>query len=213
MASEMEELRGYVRRAIEAGQARPEIRASLVAAGWGEAQIARALDAWAEVPGPMAVPRPRLHLSARDAFLHLTLFAALCLTAWYLGALVFDLIEIAVPDPVEQNASQSWRGASIRWSIAALVVGAPLFLWLTRKLGREMAADPLRRHSPVRQWLGHMTLFIAALFVIGALVSTIYSLLAGELTPRFVLKVLTVAGIAAAVFGYYRADLRTESGR
>src|SRR5690625_1649109 len=101
MASQTDELRAHVRRALEAGQKRDEIRANLAAAGWGETQIRRALDAWADSPGPLAVPRPRAELSAREAFLYLVMFAALYLTAWYLGALLFELIEIAVPDPVE----------------------------------------------------------------------------------------------------------------
>lgn len=213
MASEIEELRGYVRRAIETGQPRDRIHATLLRAGWSEAQALRALESWAELPGPLAVPRPRAQVSAREAFLYLTLFAALYLTAWYLGALVFDLIEIAVPDPAEAGWRDLARGGSIRWAVAALVVAVPLYLSLTRKMNREMAADPVRRHSSVRQWLGHMTLFIAALVVIGALMTTVYNLLAGELTLRFVLKVLTVTGIAAAIFGYYRADLRTEPHR
>ncbi|HET7409858.1 MAG TPA: DUF5671 domain-containing protein [Paracoccaceae bacterium] len=212
MTSQSDELRAYVRRAIEAGGTRPEIRDSLAAAGWDEPQIARALDAWAEVPGPLAVPRPRAQLTAREAFLYLVLFAALYLTAWHLGALIFQLIEIAVADPLEQEWRWRGRGDSIRWSVAALLVGAPLYTWLTLKMEREMAADPVRRHSPVRQWLGHMTMFVAALVVIGALVTTIYSLLDGALTLRFVLKVLTVAGIATVIFGYYRAELRTETG-
>ena len=213
MSSEAEELRAYVRRAIEAGRTRADIRETLAAAGWDEAQVSRALDAWADVPGPLAVPCPRAQLTARDAFLYLLLFASLYLTAWHLGALIFDLIEIAVPDPLERDWSWSWRGDSIRWSVAALLVGAPLFAWLSVKLDREMREDPVRRHSPVRQWLGHLTMFIAALIVIGALVTTIYNMLDGELTLRFALKVLTVAGIAGVIFSYYRAELRAGEGR
>lgn len=207
MSNETEELRAYVRRALEAGEPRADIRASLSSAGWGAPQIARALDAWAELPGRLAVPRPRPSISAREAFTYLILFAALYLTAWYIGELLFDLIDIAIPDPVESHPSWARHGDSIRWSIAALLVGAPLYLWLTHKLNREIAADPVRRQSPVRLWLGNMTLFIAALIIIGALVSVIYNLLAGELTARFLLKVAVVAGIAAAIFGYYHAEL------
>ena len=210
MIGQSDELRAYVRRAIEAGRTRGEIRDSLFAAGWGQAQIERALEAWADVPGALAIPRPRPELTARDAFLYLLLFASLYLTAWHLGALVFELIEIAVPDPLEREWRWTGRGDSIRWSVAALLVGAPLFTWLTLKLEREMRADPVRRQSPVRQWLGHMTMFIAALVVIGALMTTIYNLLDGELTLRFALKVLTVAGIAGVIFAYYRGELRAE---
>lgn len=212
MTSQSDELRAYVRRAIETGRTRDEIRASLADAGWDEARIARALEAWADVPGALAVPRPRAELTAREAFLYLVLFAALYLTAWHLGALLFELIEIAVSDPLDPDWRWRGHGASIRWSVATLIVSAPLYAWLTVRMAREIAADPVRRHSPVRQWLGHMTMFLAALVVIGALVSVIYNLLDGALTLRFALKVLTVAGIAAAVFGYYRAELRTEPG-
>lgn len=210
MASQTDELRAHVRRALEAGQKRDEIRANLAAAGWGETQIRRALDAWADSPGPLPVPRPRAELSAREAFLYLVMFAALYLTAWYLGALLFELIEIAVPDPLEGRWRAESRGSSIRWSIASLVVGAPLYIGLAIKLAREMEADPVRRQSPVRQWLGHITLFIAALIVIGSLVTVIYSLLDGALTLRFALKTLVVAGIAGLIFGYYRADLGSD---
>lgn len=210
MASQTDELRAHVRRALEAGHAREEIRANLASAGWGETQIRRALDAWADSPSPIAVPRPRAELTAREAFLYLVMFAALYLTAWHLGTLLFQLIDIAVPDPLETPWRSNFRGDAIRWSVASLLVGAPLYIGLAIKLAREMEADPVRRQSPVRQWLGHMTLFIAALIVIGALVTTIYSLLDGALTLRFALKLLTVAGIAALIFGYYRADLGSD---
>jgi hypothetical protein len=210
MIGQSDELRAYVRRAIEAGRTRGEIRDSLSAAGWGQAQIGRALEAWADVPGALAIPRPRPELTARDAFLYLLLFASLYLTAWHLGALVFQLIEIAVPDPLEREWRWTGRGDSIRWSVAALLVGAPLFTWLTLKLERETRADPVRRQSPVRQWLGHMTMFVAALVVIGALVTTIYNLLDGELTLRFALKVVTVTGIASVIFAYYRGELKAD---
>lgn len=212
MSGQDDELRSFVRRAIEGGSTRPQIRESLAAAGWDEAQTNRALEAWAEVPGPLAVPRPRAQLTARDAFLYLVLFASLYLTAWHFGVLLFSLIDILVPDPEDARWVWSDRDELIRWSIAALIVAVPLYIALTVKMAREMAADPLRRRSPVWQWLGYMTMFLAALIVIAVLVTTIYSLLDGALTLRFVLKLVTVAGIAGAVFGYYRTALRAGPG-
>jgi hypothetical protein len=38
----------------------------------------------------------------------------------------------------------------------------------------------------------------------------IYSLLGGELTARFVLKVLVVAVIAGTIFWFYVSDLRVD---
>ena len=214
MASDGEEARGYVLRALEAGQSREAIHEALAEAGWSEPQIARALDAWKPGPGGIAVPRPRLQLSARDAFVYLTLFAALYISAWHFGSLVFDLIEIALPDPADRPGVRDWRADSIRFSAAALIVAFPLFLGLTARMNREIAADPVRRDSPVRQWLGHLTMFGAAIVLIGATISVIYGLLRGELTLHFVLKVATVALIAAAIFGYFRVQLHpARNGR
>ena len=55
-----------------------------------------------------------------------------------------------------------------------------------------------------------MTLVIAAGALIGDTTTLVYNLLGGELTLRFVLKVLVVAFIAGGIFGYYLWDLRRE---
>jgi len=46
--------------------------------------------------------------------------------------------------------------------------------------------------------------------LIGDFTSLVYSLLGGELTVRFVLKVLTVGVIAGTIFWYYLSDLRLD---
>ena len=56
----------------------------------------------------------------------------------------------------------------------------------------------------------YVTLFVCASVVIGVLAGLVYNLLGGELTPRFILKSLTTAGIAVRVFVYYRRDMRAE---
>jgi len=40
--------------------------------------------------------------------------------------------------------------------------------------------------------------------------SIVYNLLGGEITMRFVLRVLTLGTIAGSVFGYFLRDLRKE---
>ena len=70
--------------------------------------------------------------------------------------------------------------------------------------------DPSKRASKVRKWMTYMTLFIAASVTIGALITLVYNFLAGELTLRFLLKILTVSIISIALFGYYLWDLRQD---
>ena len=81
---------------------------------------------------------------------------------------------------------------------------------MSRLMNRETMVDPTKRMSPVRRWLTYLTLFIAASVLIGDVTTLVYSLLGGELTTRFVLKVLVVAAIAGTVFWFYVSDLRVD---
>jgi hypothetical protein len=56
----------------------------------------------------------------------------------------------------------------------------------------------------------YLTVFIAASILLGNITTLVYNVLGGELTARFVLKVLTIAAITGVTLGYYLADLRLE---
>jgi type II secretory pathway pseudopilin PulG len=210
MAAATQDLDLFVRDALAHGQSRDAIAAALDAAGWPAAQVRSALDAYAPVAFPIPVPKPRPQVSAREAFLYLVLFATLYLAAWHLGSLAFDLINHAFPDPSDDRPSGLWGGDATRWSIASIVVAFPVFLFVARQLGRELAANPVKRLSAVRRWLTYLTMFIAVTVLSGDFIMLVYKGLGGELTIRFGLKVLVAALISGAVLGYYLGDLRHE---
>lgn len=209
MASGTEELEAFVKEALTGGSAREDIEAAMLAAGWSREQARSALGAYAPVDFPVPVPRPRPYLSAREAFLYLVLFSSLYLSAYNLGSLFFDFIDRAFPDPADQSYGV-WSFDSMRWSVASLIIAFPTFMFLSRLIAKELARNPVKRLSTIRRWLTYLTLFIAAGFLTGDLITLVYKLLGGELTVRFVLKVLVVAAIAGATFGYYLWDLRRE---
>ena len=99
---------------------------------------------------------------------------------------------------------------SIRWAVSSLVIAFPIFLFVSSYVGKQLSQNPVKRLSPVRRWLTYLTLFIAAGALIGDLTTLVYNVLGGELTTRFLLKILVVAVIAGTVFGYYLWDLRRE---
>lgn len=200
----------FVRDALERGHSRDEIAGVLRRAGWTEEQTTAALGAFAEVDFAIPVPRPKPYLSAKEAFWYLVLFTALYLTAIYLGTLLFQLINLAFPDPTESEYASRASRDLIRLSIAILVVAFPLFAFMNRFIGREVERDPGKRASKVRKWLTSITLFIAVCVLLGDGAALVYNLLSGDLTSRFVLKVLAVALIAGGAFGYYLRDLRQE---
>jgi hypothetical protein len=187
------------------------IEQGLVQAGWPAEQIKSALGQFADIDFPLPVPKPRPYLSAREAFRYLVLFTTLYLSAWYLGGLLFDFINMNFPDPAMQDRYYSRSLAEdIRLAAAFLIIAFPVFLFMSYRIQRELAQSPVKRLSTIRRWLTYLTLFVAAGFVIGDLVTLTYNALGGELTVRFVLKVLVVGMIAITVFGFYLWDLRGE---
>lgn len=203
------ELLVFTRRALEVGQPRDRIAAVLREAGWGEAEVRAALAAFAETDFPLAVPVPRPYLSAREVFVYALMFTALYVSAWRLGALIFQFINLGFPDA----AAPAFRSGvldTMRRNIAALMVAFPLFALMLRHVHKAMAKDPTQRDSRPRRWLTYLTLFMAAAVLIGDVSAVLYSALGGELTTRFLLKVSTVAAIAGGTFGYFLTDIRKD---
>ena len=207
-----DELRGFVRDALGRGLPREAIRAVLRQASWRPDEIEAALAAYAEADFPVPVPRRRPSLSAREAFLYLVLFATLYTSAYNTGQVLFALIELWLPDPL--RGPYQWHPYIewVRGGTAGLVIAFPVFLLLSRVIGREVAREPERRGSPVRKWLTYLTLFVAAVVIIGDLTMLVTRVLGGELATSFLLKVLVVALISGTVFGHYLGDLRREEG-
>ena len=210
MSAATEDLERFVRDALLRGESRPAIEAALATAGWPAEQVREALDAYADVPFAVPVPRPRPYLSAREAFLYLVMFASLYVWAVQLGSLLFDLVNHWLPDAADPPYQRAWQGRSMRWAVASILIAFPLFLYVSRLLSREMAGSPVKRLSVVRRWLTYVTLFLAAGVLVGDLITLVYNLLGGELSLRFVLKVLIVGAIAGAIFWFY---LRERFGR
>src|SRR4029077_17640031 len=99
---------------------------------------------------------------------------------------------------------------AIRWSLATLIVAFPVFVSVAWLIGRAVRLDPIKAPSRVRRKLTYLTLGLAAFVLIGDFISVVYNFLGGELTIRFVLKVVTVGLIAGTAFGYYLWDLRGD---
>jgi hypothetical protein len=205
-----DKLEEFVRDSLRSGQSRADIEKALKAADWTADQITSAMRAYADVQFPIPVPRPRPQLSSRDLFVYALLFTTLYLTAYYLGNIFFQLINLKYPDPADRIYLSRDPHESLRWAIAWLCVATPVFLGMSYRLGRTTEQQPGRRFSPVRRLLTYLTLFVASVSVIGDVATLIFCFLNGDLTTRVLLKTVVVALIAGNAFWYYLTDLRRE---
>jgi hypothetical protein len=211
MASAAQDLDQFVRDALLRGCSRASIEKVLMEAGWAPEQVRSALQAYAESEFAVPVPKPRAYLSAREAFLYLVMFTTLYLSAYHFGHLLFELINRSFPDsamPYQNGLLMD----DMHWSVATIIIAFPVFLLLTARISSELKRHVIKRQSAVRRWLTYLTLFVAAVVLIVDLITLVDNLLSGEMTLRFVLKVLVAGVIAGTIFGYYLWDLRRDEG-
>lgn len=150
--------------------------------------------------------------SARDVFLYALVVIALAMSATNLGTLLFQYINLYVPDPTIVACVGTFCQDSIRWSLASIIVVFPVLVWVWRFLQRDSALHPEKSDARVRRWLLYLTLFVAGGFLIGDAVALVYNWLQGDLTVQFILKVVVVLYIAGTIFYYFLKSLQRKAG-
>ncbi len=205
----MTQLKDFIAHARKKGMDHSTIRMLLLSAGWKEKDIAEALT---EESLDMPIPLPTDGGGARDAFFHLLTFVSLYTTVISTIILFFTYINRLFPDAAlaQYPTDNTWMASTIRWSIAAIIVSYPLFLWITRILVKEMSTHTEKAVSGVRRWLTYFTLFVTAAALMGDIITLIFYFLEGELSIRFLLKVFIVLAVAGTVFLYYFLSLKTQ---
>ena len=144
----------------------------------------------------------------KDFFLNLLSIVALYFSATSFGVLVFQYINILVPDVLDKVGYGGDSYTAMIFPVASLFILFPVYIWSTWFLEKEFRKSPERKEVSIRRWLVYLTLFVAALAIIGDLVALVFTFLNGEVSTRFVLKVLTILLVAGSVLYYYLSGLR-----
>lgn len=144
--------------------------------------------------------------------MHLLAITTLIVSAVSFGVLLFEYINIHVPDIVsDPYFSRSSHFSSLRYAMATLVIVFPVFLWVSWFITKDILKFPEKKELKIRKWLLYLTLFISALVIIGDLVALMRSFLEGELSQRFILKVLAILFIAGSIFIHYLSELKERT--
>jgi hypothetical protein len=128
-----------------------------------------------------------------------------------LGSVLFLLIDGWIKDSLSPNY-QTYGYYEMANSLACMIVAFPVYIFTVRSILRDVRARPEKLDSAVRKWLTYIALLIAAGVVVGDLITFLTYFLRGELTGRFVCKVIVVLAIAGGVFWYYLGSL-PDAGR
>lgn len=144
----------------------------------------------------------------RDVFLHLLAIVTLYWSSITFITLLWQFINKFLPDNLNTYYQAGISLELMRFAVSSLFIVFPLFIFVSWFLNKIYRKEAVVRESKIRKWLLYFTLFVAALVVVGDLVSVINNLLGGETTLRFILKALSVLLVAGFVFGYYLDDVR-----
>ena len=165
-----EQLEVFVKRGLEQRLDRAQMEQALLQAGWPPDQVRKALGAYVDVDFPIPVPRPLPSGTTRDAFMCIIVLGTMVLCAYQFGALLFEIINRIVPDPMDaRRFNYPGSDTGIRWSISTLIVAFPVFVVMSRLVNRAARLDPTKRVSRVRRRLTYVVLFVASAALIGDL--------------------------------------------
>src|SRR3989344_5727615 len=146
-------------------------------------------------------------VTPKDFFLWVGAMIALYASAVAFVALVFDYINYAFPDSLQYYYGDPYS-RSISYEMASLIVLFPVFYILMRVIRRAIERDPSRSEVWVRKWALFLVLFVAGATVVGDLITLIMYFLNGDVTVRFLLKVLVIFLVAGGGFLHFFADMR-----
>jgi hypothetical protein len=208
-----EGLQGFLEQARSQGATDDLIVSLLRGRGWPQADVDRVLADEYEMRTGLAIPGYRRSGSAKDAFLYLLSFSTLAIWAEGLGSVLFTLIDRYLKDPVSNANTYVNYSYAMASSLACLIIAFPVYLLTMRSILGSVEIYPEKLDSGVRKWLTYLALLITAGILLGDLICFLTYFLRGELTGRFVAKVLTALVIAGGIFWYYFGALATSKRR
>jgi len=139
--------------------------------------------------------------TGRDLFFYLLLFFTLAITALSAGGVIFQIINHYWPDAVVNSRGQV--GGPLRWSVAALLVASPIYFWVSWKIKRDLVKGLTSAVSKTRRVIIYLALFLASAVMIVDVITLVFNFVGGELTGRFLLKVLVILLIGGWISWHY----------
>lgn len=146
-------------------------------------------------------------------FLSIGVLATLIASVTSLINLVFSALEHVFPDVLTstyQYGYVSYSFESMRSALAVLIIVFPVFLTLSYFWIRSMKKEMSYWDSVIRKWVIYLILFLASIAVIVDLVTLVRYFVSGEITIRFILKVVAVLVVAGISFWYYISHIKNE---
>jgi Domain of unknown function (DUF5671) len=140
-------------------------------------------------------------------FVSLGVLVSLIATVTSFLNLVFETLTKHFPDALNATYTygySTYSYESMRTALATLIIVFPVFLLLSKFWTKIVKEGLGNTDAIIKKWMLYLVLFLASIVIITDLVTLVRYFVSGEITVRFILKVLVVfvtAGISG--FHYY----------
>lgn len=147
----------------------------------------------------------KVKISPKLTFMHLLSMLTLYVSAISFLTIIYQIVNIALPDAVllDSYRDESYFRDTLRSAISFFIIMFPVYIWTLKHLRSFYKKEPSLAKISARKFLVYLTMFAAGVTILFSLVFLTNSLLDGELTLNFGLKLLAVLFVTGSVFGYY----------
>ena len=155
-------------------------------------------------------------LSPKFFFVSLFILVWLITTVTSFLNLVFGLLNKRFPDVLNATYSygyDSYELAAVRGSLATLIVIFPVFLVASYFWSKLVAGTLGRIDLVIKKWMLYLIVFLSSIVIIVDLITLVRYFVEGEITTRFILKVVVTLIVALLVGFYYLLELRSEKSK
>ncbi len=153
---------------------------------------------------------PKVKLTAREFFLWAGIVLSLYASVSALLVIVFTTLDKVFPDSLDGGYFSAGGIGALSVPISIVIILFPIFTLLTVFANRIFRKSPERAALGFRKFVIWLTLFLAAALVATDLITLVHYFLSGEITTRFLLKVLVILVTAGLVGWYFIHDLKRD---
>ncbi len=152
------------------------------------------------------------HNPAFHLFLYLVSFLSLGFLVAGILISFFQAINKFIPDPLDDRYYNYvyFSNDAIKFGLSSLIVAIPIYFAILFLISRKLEKNEIDPSSLVRKFISYLALFVFAAMGIGSLISLLYNFFDGELTQKFLLKVIVFFIVSAFFFGFYFWEIRRK---
>lgn len=146
---------------------------------------------------------PTIKTTPKDFFLHLGVTVSLYIAVISLLNLSFTVIDYYFPD----NLAGYFSASSVSWPVSIIIVLFPIAFFLKRIVSKDMLLDSTKKDIWINKWRIYLSIFLTGATIVTDLIILINTYLGGEISTRFVFKViitLIISGILFTLFLFER---------